>query len=116
MTIHDGTLNTVSRVQRIGEKDYRGSYTQIRSDKQYALINELMTITRYEHHQVWNMFFADGVEENWDLISVNAASEIIQFLKREETVMAFMRKMGRSEQEQHDYEMGIDRSLDSYGR
>lgn len=116
MTIHDGTLNTVSRVQRIDEKDYRGSYTQIRSDKQYAKINELIAETKYEHHQIWWMFFAEDIKENWEQISVNAASEIIQFLMRELNVLAFIRKVSRTEQEQHDYEMGIDRSLDSYGR
>lgn len=110
-------LNTVSLRQRISDENYRGSYTTFLTLAQYQAIEKLLTKTKYEAKEVWKQFFNEDYFDNaMQEISVNAASEIIQFLKREEVMMAFIRKIERNEQEQHEYEMGIDRSLDSYGR
>ncbi len=100
-------FNTISPRQSIGQKDYRGSYTRVVSGKQYDTILKLMKETQYEPSEVWKQFFTEPHDNalNWCEISVNAASEIIQFLMREKNVMAFMNKIQRTEKEQHELEM-----------
>ncbi len=79
---------------------------------QHNMIEHLMRKTKYTAEEVWKQFFNELYSPGALLnISVNAASEIIQFLKREETIMAFMAKMMRTEEQQHEWEMYPDGKL-----
>lgn len=61
-----------------------------------------------EPDALWEAFFQeDYKQENWLNISINAASELIDNLVNIWQVQnAIIRKAQRTEQEQHDYEMG----------
>ena len=105
------TFNTSSPKQRIGDQDYRGSYTQHLTLSQFETIMTLANATNMDLDDIWKAWFTEDYEVgNWRNISVNAASEIIGHLHQVRMKLlaeqAFMRKMLRTEQEQHDYEMG----------
>jgi hypothetical protein len=69
-----------------------------------------------ELEALWEGFFDDDyLPGNWRDISINAASEIIDKLitiqKIQAVEAAFMRKIQRTEQEQHEWEMYPDGKL-----
>lgn len=105
------TFNTTSPQQSISASNYRGSYTQHLTPKQYDTILGLAEAAKLELSDIWKAWFDEDYDvNNWRNISVNAASEIIGHLYEVRMKLlaeqAFMRKMLRTEQEQHDYEMG----------
>lgn len=102
------TFNTLSPRQTIKDQDYRGSYTQHLTLKQYEMLMLMIEKTDIDADALWEANFQeDYKEENWRNISVNAASELINHLVNIWGLQrAIMRKASRTEQEQHDYEMG----------
>jgi hypothetical protein len=104
-------FNTRSPKQRIGDQDYRGSYTQHLTLKQFEAIMSMANRVSAELEDVWAAWFTEPYEVgNWRSISINAASEILENLHeifaKQLNEQAFMRKVLRNEQQQHDYEMG----------
>ena len=105
------TFNTTSPQQSIGSSNYRGSYTMHLTPNQFQTIMGLARMTKMELSDIWKAWFDEDYDvNNWRSISVNAASEIIGHLHEVRMKLlaeqAFMRKIQRTEQEQHDYEMG----------
>lgn len=110
------TFNTTSPQQRNHQSDYRGSYSAHLTFKQYTTLKSLADLTKTELKDLWAAFFdGDYDPENWRNISINAASEIIDHLldlkKLQHLEAAFMRKIQRTEQEQHEWEMYPDGKL-----
>lgn len=109
-------FNTITKRQSITDADYRGSYTQPLTSKQFHLIVDLVNKLDVEYDTLWEAFFdEDYVMGNWRSISVNAASEIIENLltieKIQKVEQAFLAKIQRTEQEQHEWEMYPDGKL-----
>ncbi len=110
------TFNTVSPRQKISDSNYRGSYTAHLTPKQFQFIMEFTNSLNIELEALWEGFFQDDYKVgNWREISVNAASEIIEKLlmiqRIQQVEAAFARKMQRTEQEQHEWEMYPDGKL-----
>lgn len=105
------TFNTTSPRQKINQWGYRGSYTEHLTVKQFDAIMSITKVLGVELQDVWEAWFIEDYEVgNWRNISINAAAEIIGHLydvrSKQVLAEAFERKMRRTEQEQHDYEMG----------
>jgi hypothetical protein len=102
------TYNTITPRQSIKDQDYRGSYTMHLTPKQFQFIMEFANSLDIELDALWEAWFEEDYQVgNWRDISINAASELIDHLiKIQVTQRALMRKVTRTEQEQHDYEMG----------
>jgi len=110
------TFNTTSPRQRNNQADYRGSYTAHLTAKQFQFIMEFANSLDIELEALWEGFFDDDyLPGNWRDISINAASEIIDKLitiqKIQAVEAAFMRKMQRTEEEQHEWEFYPDGKL-----
>ena len=110
------TFNTTSPRQKINEWGYRGSYTQHLTVKQFQAIMSMTNLLNVELEDVWEAWFDEDYQVgNWRNISLNAASEIIDHLyevrAKEVVVEALMRKIQRTEQEQHEWEMYPDGKL-----
>ena len=112
------TFNTISRKQKITDKDYRGSYTTHLTVAQFRSIMNLADILDADLEDIWCEFFSQDYEYqvgNWRDISINAASEIIAFMLRIQKAIklenSFLAKIQRTEQEQHEWEMYPDGKL-----
>lgn len=102
--------NTRDRKVQDNGIELRGAFTKYCSERQRVLIKKLMEQYNISDYTIWVEHF-DGEypanDPNWkETISSAAAGEIIQFLLNIQTLRAFSRKIQRTEQEQHDYEMG----------
>lgn len=112
------TYNTLSRKQRISEQDYRGSYTAHLTVSQFKTLMNLADEMDVDLEDIWCEFFSQEYDYrvgNWREISINAASEIIAYLLRIRTAIkleqAFLAKIQRTEQQQHEWEMYPDGKL-----
>lgn len=108
--------NTVSARQRINQSDYRGSYTSHLTFRQYTTLKSLADLTGTDLQDLWTAFFDGDYDPlNWKGVSINAASEIIDHLlevkKLQQLETAFMNKIQRTEQQQHEWEMYPDGKL-----
>lgn len=101
-------FNTTSERQKGTDKDYRGSYTQHLTLRQHEMILLMIERVGADADAVWEAWFEEDYDPaNWKNISINAAAEIIDNLVNVWRVQqAITRKALRTEQEQHDYEMG----------
>lgn len=109
-------FNTMTPRQSINQADYRGSYTAHLTFNQYTTLKSLANLCQIDLDKLWIAFFTEPYEpENWKQISINAASEIIDHLLEVKKLIkleqAFFRKMQRTEQEQHEWEMYPDGKL-----
>jgi len=107
--------NTRDRNVQDDGLDLRGAFNKYSSERQRFLIKKLMSQHNIADQVIWIEHF-DGEypanDPNWkETISMAAASEIIQFLLNIETLRAFARKLQRTEQEQHEWEMYPDGKL-----
>lgn len=101
-------FNTTSERQKGTDRDYRGSYSHHLTLKQYEMLMLMMEKVEAEPDALWEAFFEEDYKsENWKDISINAASELINNLVNVWQIQrAIVCKAIRTEQEQHDYEMG----------